>query len=176
VEQLINRQLENGAPQPVRVWLVEPDPFARWGMAHWLNTHSYISILAATAGPGHIQKRLFQFSPQIILLNMDDPMSAEWLDSFARSISSCAPEARVVCTAVGADRRLVDWLSQPVCSGYLLKGEMREALAEAVLAAAAGHRVLTPAAERTADALGMRLSQAWVLAFSSGSSSVSPIL
>ena len=135
--------MTDGTVAPVRVMMVDDDPFILTVFAEQLDAQPSVSVCATAAGGGQALKTLSSRSHRIDVVLLD--ISMPDLDGIqtARAIHKQYPELPlVVFTAFSRDDMLAEALAEGV-NGFITKDESAEDVATAVVRAARGKHVMS---------------------------------
>lgn len=135
--------MTDGTVVPVRVMMVDDDPFILTVFAEQLDAQPSVSVCATAAGGGQALKTLSSRSHHINVVLLD--ISMPDLDGIqtARAIHKQYPEIPlVVFTAFSRDDMLAEALAEGV-NGFITKDESAEDVATAMVRAARGKHVMS---------------------------------
>lgn len=132
---------------PVRVMLMDDDFYAlKWNAA--LLTRDLRTIVCAEAEtPEELVRFAAQVETDAILLDTEYTLTYLPLDVLIARLRAVAPKAAVVCLSLYGDPSAIQAAVLAGASGFLLKGEVRMAIASAVVRACRARFVMTPGVE-----------------------------
>jgi len=150
---------------PIRVIIHDDDPAAlKWNVG-LLARDPRTEVLAEAETPGELiervrqaQARAAQFmrrsgrakapdSPDVILLDAEYRPAEPPLEALIGQLRALAPQALIVCLSQYGDPNAIQAACRAGAHGFLLKGEIRWAIAEAVTRVGPGWFVFTPGVE-----------------------------
>ncbi|MEI7850038.1 MAG: hypothetical protein WCK35_29870 [Chloroflexota bacterium] len=133
----------------IRVILVEDDFYARNWMEMLLRRDWRTKVVGDAGNPVALSILLKEMQTHeeradLILIDTDIPYNNNWLSEALDSLLKHSPKAAVLFTGVTASNQIARLRAQPNFAGFILKDEIRYALAWAVSLAAEGHTIITP--------------------------------
>jgi len=132
--------------RPIRVLLVDDDPFVREGLAMMLDGAGEITIVGQAADGDEIPRGTSAATVDVVL--MDLRMRREGgLEATRRLREQAQPPEVIVLTTFDSDANVLEAL-RVGASGFLLKDSPPEEIARAIRSVAAGDPILSPAITR----------------------------
>lgn len=133
----------------VNVLLVEDDFYSRNLMEMLLRRDWRTSIVDEVGSPENLYKALESLEDQnlrvdLVLIDTDIPSNQNWLPEVMNHISSLSEKTSILFTSTSPNMIIYPLLKQKKCAGYILKNEIRFALAWAVMFASENKFVVTP--------------------------------
>ena len=143
----------------VRVLILEDDPFARNWMALLAARDLRTRVVGEIDQPAHLISFLEKSAERIdmILLDTDIPSGEDWIPRIRETLKSINRFPRILCTGITADARVLSQLTDPFCTGYVLKEEIRNSLAWAISLAGDGNWIITDSIQALASSIGFQL-------------------
>jgi len=130
----------------VRLVVVDDDPLVRSGLRLLLDGARGIEVVGEAGDGGAVAAVLDAHPADVVLMDLRMP-GVDGIEATRRVRARTDPPAVVVLTTFDSDEEVVGALHAGA-SGYLLKDMAPERIVAAVLAAAAGEPVLSPAVAR----------------------------
>jgi len=146
----------------IRVLIIEDDPYARDLMALLLARDWRTRVVGEVANQADVRRFFAQPEQgvEIIIIDTEMPWDQGWLPEILDSVVSSSPTSRVLFTGTRGDQDILERaLRNGWSCGYVLKHEILYALATAVVVAARGRWVITPAIQRIAAVRRIALPQ-----------------
>ena len=131
----------------LRVFVLDPDPFARNWMAMLLARDWRTHYGGEGASIADLARQVQDEKPRIdvLFLTADLIMGDQDFQNLQKAISLLPHAPLVLLTGMKTDERILKRLQPPIFMGYLLKNEIGHSLAWAAAIAGAGQWVVTPA-------------------------------
>jgi len=139
----------SGAPEPIRVLLVDDHPMVREGLRSMLSEEG-IEVVGEAGSAEEGLGRCAQLLPDVVLLDMQLP--GEDGLHFLERLQKVQPGVAVLIVSMHDEPRFVRAAIYAGAKGYVLKGIGRRELLSSVRAVRAGEMVLDPALVRTVTA------------------------
>jgi DNA-binding NarL/FixJ family response regulator len=121
---------------PIRVLLADDHPIVREGIRKSLGTHKGIEIVGEASQGDAVLGMVEDLSPDVLLLDMEMP-GLNGVE-IARQLKQKGVSTRILALSAHNERHYIEGLLSIGASGYLLKGEVPEAIAEAIRGVASG--------------------------------------
>jgi DNA-binding NarL/FixJ family response regulator len=150
---------EEAVTTDVRVLIVEDDLYARDMMAT-LITRDWRTRVAGEAGNETEMQQVLEAKDvrvDMILLDTEVPGDPEWPFHLARIAQQRENPPLIVCTGTQSNLKILAYALQREFCGYIVKSEIRYALAWAVVRAKEGRWVITPGIRTIAAREGISL-------------------
>jgi DNA-binding NarL/FixJ family response regulator len=133
----------------ISVVLVEDDFYARHWMEMLLRRDWRTRVIGEVNSAANLSDKLQDLSQHheridLVLIDTDIPHDQNWLSDVLRSMAKNSPQTTILFTGVGPNIQIARMLAQSNFAGYVLKDEIRYALAWAVSLAVEKRIVVTP--------------------------------
>lgn len=133
----------------VNVLIVEDDYCARSWMDMLLRRDWRTRVVGEADCPQELVRVLQDLNSHhekidLVLIDTEIPHDDYWLNDALRHLAKHNPKTMILFISVTPDLQAARLIAQPNCAGYILKSEIRDALAWAVSLAAESHLVITP--------------------------------
>lgn len=131
---------------PIRVVIVDDHDMLREGLSAFLRAFPDLKLVGEASNGAQALEVCRQEQPDIVLMDLVMPI----MDGVAatQALLEESPSLRVVALTSFGEEELVERALKAGAVGYLLKNVTADELAEAIRAAHAGYRVLSPEAEQ----------------------------
>lgn len=134
--------MNDGAPERVRVLIVDDDPMVRTGLGLILGGDPGIEVVAEAADGEEALGAVARHTPDVVLMDIRMPRR-DGLSATAELLRRPSPPAVLVLTTFDADDLVLKAL-RAGAAGFLLKDTPPAKLVEAVRAVASGDPMLSP--------------------------------
>ncbi len=131
-----------GANTTITILLADDHDDYRRALAGWLNQKADLTVVAEARSGDDAVELASEFKPNVVLMDLIMP-GIRGLEATQRIVAD-NPITRVIGLSLHADRRLVDRMMEAGASGYLLKDDDWEDLANGIRAVVAGEHALSP--------------------------------
>lgn len=133
----------------ISVLLVEDDFYARHWMEMLLRRDWRTRVVGEVDSVVDLSRKLDDLNQHhepidLVLIDTDIPNDQNWLAEVLRSLAKNSPRPAILFTGVAPNPRILKMAGLPNFAGYILKDEIRYALAWAVSLAAEHHLIITP--------------------------------
>lgn len=132
--------------EDLHVVVVEDDPFSRNWMVLLIARDWRTKVVGDLSHPG-LLPAFFKQNPalnvDIVVIDTETPLGGDWVQQTAQVVKDAGRSARILCTGIVANERILKKLSDPIFVGYVLKGEIPYSIAWAINLAMQGNWVAT---------------------------------
>jgi DNA-binding NarL/FixJ family response regulator len=131
----------------IQVIIIEDDPFARNWMTLLVARDWRTRVVADFEHPDMLPIYFAKNSAQkvdVVVLDTETLLGGNWVHDAIKAVNDSGRSARILCTGIVANERIYRKLTEPLITGYVLKGEIPYSLAWAINLAKKGKWVTTP--------------------------------
>lgn len=141
----------------IQVVIVEDDPFSRNWMT-LLVARDWRTRVVADYDRPEMLSVCFKENPalqvDIIVVDTETPLGGNWVEVASKAVTDANQSARILCTGIVANERILRKLEDPLFVGYVLKGEIPYSLGWAINLAMQGKWVTTSDVYKLASQIG----------------------
>lgn len=143
----------------LKVIVMDDDCFASLGIAVLLTKDTRTKVYAQAETPAELlnvvslamKQNTIEEKPDAIVLDIEYKPAEPEPGDLVLCLNKMVPDATIVCLSQYGEPALIESVILAGADGFLLKGEIRYALASAIAMAYSGHFVFTPGVESALD-------------------------